>query len=46
MEMLARLLSNTSVETFWVEKSDHVITEDAEREKVFRRAEEFILAHS
>ncbi len=46
MEMLAKLLFNTSVETFWVEKSDHVITEDAEKEKVFRRAEDFILAHS
>ncbi len=46
MELLKHRLSSAPVETFWVERSDHVITEDAEREKVFRRAEEFIRAHS
>ncbi len=43
VDELTKLLSGApSVETFWVEESDHVITEDAAKDEVFRRAEEFI----
>ncbi len=44
VEEVAGLLSGApSVETFWVDASDHVITEDAAKDEVFRRAEEFVL---
>ena len=42
-ELTGLLSGAQSVETFWVDESDHVITEDVAKEEVFRRAEEFVL---
>jgi len=46
MEMLRALLVHAPLETFWVEQSDHLLTEDAERTKVFQKAEAFIRANA
>jgi carboxylesterase len=35
-------LGSADKELVWVEKSDHVITEDGDRERVFRAAWDFI----
>jgi carboxylesterase len=46
MDKMYTSISSTDKNMLWVENSGHVITEDAERQRVFQAAAEFIAQHS
>jgi carboxylesterase len=42
MEQIYAALGSQDKETLWIEKSSHVITSDAQRERVFQAAGDFV----
>jgi carboxylesterase len=46
MDLIYQAIGSTRKEKVWLERGDHIITEDADREQVFKRVATFLAAHT
>jgi|TARA_B100001964_G_scaffold196997_1_gene221826 carboxylesterase len=46
MGLIYQALGSSQKEKVWLERGDHIITEDADREQVFKRVATFLAAHT